>query len=150
MGVVGIAVAAVLAIVITHPKEGTIEWHKRGYQYVRDRAYGQTWSDRWSRWRERITGAQRPPPSAKEFNALSKKFVEHRNALLELGYLVERRFSISNPDVVAIRLVPDWKGWIPEENALYSSTDWSRDPVELIVIARPEDMPCWEEAVRKA
>jgi hypothetical protein len=62
-----VAVLAVMAAACTGPPKGSVEWHKQEYLSARTREYNQ------------------------EFHTK-----RHRRALIELGYLEQREFTVSN------------------------------------------------------
>jgi hypothetical protein len=85
-GVIGVA-----AYVLSQPKEGTVEWHKREYLD----AMRWRWSDRlevmWDRVTDKSNRRYRVfhPEDLKRRNA-------HQAALVRLGYLQERTFYLTN------------------------------------------------------
>ena len=78
------------------------------------------------------------------------KLKEHRSALLETGYFVQRTFVITNGDALKISkaIALGWRELIPKENIRYTWMENIRADV-VTIVGRPEDMPKWEEAVRK-
>jgi hypothetical protein len=87
-----LAVAAIVAIamgarLLSQPKKGSVEWHKR--EYLRAHAMPSTWRG--------VRYFVQPGFAQPEYwNQRARRIHFHRQALLESGYLTEREFVVSN------------------------------------------------------
>jgi hypothetical protein len=86
-----------------------------------------------------------------ELEALSRKVNEHQRALIEYGYLIERSLSTTNRAwLVSTRVSRRQEQIIPRENREYACISDGPEWHLVKVIGRREDIPKWEEAIRKA
>jgi hypothetical protein len=134
------------AFLFRQPKEGSIEWHKRKYLAAEDKMRGRTWFTPVANAYHKVTGTVRSLPvrDAGEMQLLHSERENHRTALVELGYLVQRTFLVSNsPAVVGNRVIrsPGVPG------GRYSLITVSSDDIKIT--APPADMPKWERLIRQ-
>jgi hypothetical protein len=100
---VAVVVIGALAIWVSEPKMGSVEWHKREYLRDWNRAAGNTWTDY---VRRRLPIARRiiePGVTFEELREIAPSLHSNHNALVSLGYVVTTTVSVTNqpPDVVA-------------------------------------------------
>jgi type II secretory pathway component GspD/PulD (secretin) len=130
----GVAVA-VAVLVLTGLGERGIEYHKREYLKA---LRGTTMRDRAHNLFLWLAGKR--PPSG--WPQPSKQALKHENSLIALGYLERREFIVSNRPaakmVLAHRNLPEcFRIEQPRANV-------------LVIVAPKDEMPIWEEVVRKA
>jgi len=106
IAVIAIAAITVAVLIVSEPKEGSVEWHKGKYLVAWKRANGEDWRCRvvaFARKRN-LRAADFLLPSFAEITSLDEEASLHRDALVRLGYLVEKdiAFSIGAPDVLGI------------------------------------------------
>lgn len=150
----GLLPALVIGLVVVWvllPRRGSVAWHKRELSTALARWEGNTAMDKVKRLWGKVTGqAVTWQMEAEEANALVEKMDEHRLALIEAGYLVERRFTTTNnAQIVSMRCASNRDRMIPKEHREFA---WIADAVNsnaVTVIGRPEDFPKWEEMIRK-
>ena len=141
-------VIGVVAYVLSEPKKGTLEWHKRELL----RATGGSLEHKLKKLWYRIQGKYEvgyyvliPQPE--------KRRSDHYKALLNLGYIVEREFALSNRSVDEMRVAcgevlfedPRWRH-VRRELLVVSA----RGTNVLVVAALPEDLLVISNAILKA
>ena len=75
----------------------------------------------------------------------------HRAALVNLGFLIERRISVTNR-VAICSLVAPFEFWSGESGLRFfvERFDWlEADQTTIVVTARPGTMPQWEAVIQK-
>src|SRR5688500_7864821 len=96
IGAIAAMLIGVAAYVLSQPKEGTLEWHKREYKSHMRRIGGER--TLFDRIRSEFGLPRRPD-----------RHLEHRRALIDLGYLEERNIILTNltnnPEVFSKALV---------------------------------------------
>src|SRR5688572_29629717 len=98
IGLLIVASGAVTLAIVSIPKEGSARWHEREYAAAIKELEGKTLSQRVSRLWGKISGRPVKRLQVKQFQQLQRKLEEHRRELVKAGYLVERRFSVTNRD----------------------------------------------------
>ena len=131
-----------------------VERHKRAYQAARKKITGRDWftpieefyckTTKRSRWTRSLT--------TNEIQTLQAQLNSNRIALVNLGFLVERTFIISNQpvDVVSARVSAPFCAMLPRARERYTSLDCLPRPNVLVVTGFSQDMPAWESAITKA
>jgi hypothetical protein len=133
IGAIAVVVIGAGAYVFSQPKEGTVEWHKQACESEARRIFKPTLFDRARR-------ALDLPPRPNRYR-------EHRRALVNLGYLEERQFILTNKPA---KVLPALRQWAT--NDLRQDRLWSMDVISnniLTVRAERHSLPKWEEAVRR-
>jgi len=151
IGFIVIVGGAIAVAILSGPRRGTVQWHKREFSTAMDRLEGNRSIDRLSRLWGKITG--RPVTweiGAEEGQALILKLDEHRIALIEHGYLIEQKVGTTNNAItVSMRCAMNQERMIPKEHREFA---WIADAAQtnwVTVIGRREDLPKWEEMIRK-
>ena len=147
IGVLAIIGAGFLLFVLSQPKKGSSEWHQREFRAAYDRLTGRTWLDRVRGFCRRVLGLRIPPMGKYERNSLCDRLDRHEKALIDLGFLKKRTLSFHSymthfPGGGMVR--PRY-----ESLSIYARADYGAKVGEIIVIGAPEDMPKWEELLRK-
>src|SRR5687768_7010495 len=96
IGLLANVVIGVVAFVVSQPKEGSLEWHKKELRWGVDHFAGRTFTARCRSLLGRVRTQWRWQIDPDEGHALAEKLDKHRAALIEMGYLVERSFATSN------------------------------------------------------
>lgn len=97
IGLLAVVVIGVVGFLISQPKEGSVEWHKREYFAAMDRATGNTWRDRVERVYHNIRKSAPPAePWGLQQQKNAEKMSSNFTALLRIGYLTKRRFVLNN------------------------------------------------------
>lgn len=134
IGAVVVVVISVAAYFLSLPKEGTVEWHKRRCEKEMLALGGQ------KTMLDRVRRELGFPPR-------KQRYYEHSQALMALGYLEERHFTLTNnPDNPSLVLF-QWA-----TNALPQDRLWGIGLVSnnvLMIRAERHSMKKWEEAVRR-
>ncbi len=156
IGAVAIVAVGVLALVVSEPKKGSVEWHKKEYLAAWKRINGITWHDGMDRYWAKITGT--PLKTKRELVMVSgptlpysEALLLHHEALIRLGYLVEERFEVSNTGKkVAEKAYRLAKEAIPRDR-MECTQILSWDRIRGITIIAPrQDMATWEKVLREA
>ena len=133
MGVLafGLAVAIYFA---SQPKEGSVEWHKREYENHMHRLDDKrTLLDQ---IRSAFGLARRPD-----------RHMEHRRALIDLGYLEEREIVLTNNPEGFSQALVQWATNEFPQNRLWAFGVRSNNV--MFLRAERHNMKKWEEAVRR-
>ena len=153
IGVLAIIGIGVLVFVLSQPKPGTVEYHKREYRAAREEMFGRKWYSSIARVvRKVISIPQRQRSlSLSEAQALQQRQTAARDALIKLGYLVERRFTLSNQPAQSIigPVLVSARDVIPQETRYYTCVLLAESNL-IVLAAAPADVPKWEELIRKA
>jgi hypothetical protein len=131
LAVIGIAAAVYLG---TQPKKGSVEWHKREYENHMQRLAGKR--TLFDRIRSVFGLARRPD-----------RHMEHRRALIDLGYLEEREIILTNNPEGFSQALVQWA-----TNEFPQSWLWAfgvRSNSVMFLRAERHNMKKWEEAVRR-
>ena len=139
---VAIVVVGVLAYVVSRPKRGSVEWHKRE---VIQAAKGD-WRDRAHNLWNRVTGRE-------ELFHSNDRRSSNLEALLRLGYLEQREFVVSNRSLDKVfhqshQLARTDRRWRRLQK-WFIDVDRKGTNV-VVVVATREDMPILSEAIGKA
>lgn len=155
IGLLAIVVISVGAFVLTRPKEGSIEWHRRKYLAAWDRQHENTLVDRLKRKYHGVTRTTPRMRTTVEFHehlkAMQKnldEIREHREALVRLGYLIERQFVLSSRHTNNMATTV-WKtlGRGPE---VINGQAWMLSGTNLIFVSAPRNMmPKYEKLIYK-
>jgi hypothetical protein len=134
IGVIAVSVIGVAAYILSQPKEGTLEWHKREYENHMRRLDGKrTLLDR---IRSAFGLSRRPD-----------RHLEHRRALIDLGYLEEREIILTNNPKGFSQALIQWA-----TNEFPQNCFWLfgvRTNNVMFLQAERHNMKKWEEAVRR-
>jgi len=149
-GLLILAVLGVVAVVLTRPKEGSIAWHKREYLS----AYEGSWEQRAEKGLNRLFGKPTPSWPAGRWDLIEK----HQRALIELGYLEERKLVLSNRAgnvmAVAANTVRANRSADPGLERLRDTHRFifvsAPETNTLVIVAPRDDMPVLVEVIRKA
>jgi hypothetical protein len=135
IAVVAVLVIAVAAYVVSQPHKGTIDYHKREYLEALNDT---TLRDRGRHFLGWV--ARKRPPSGRP--EPSKRLLTHERTLVALGYLERREFIISNrPAAYLILAHPNLPECVRIEEPATNI---------LAIVAPRDEMPIWEDIVRKA
>jgi hypothetical protein len=137
--VIGIAV-----YLLSQPKEGSVEWHKREYRSARMSLAAAT--------RSVSNGAPVQPLTRSERQPLVNKLYAHEEALLAAGFLAKRELPLNGADATPVIME------LASESAIegYASGRLKVDVrgtniVDTLVLTAPSnDLPKWEALIRKA
>lgn len=152
IGLLAVVVIGVVAFFVSQPKRGTVEWHKDRYRALQRAIQHGTWPERAKNVLNRIVFGKvhgRLGVSTAWFEQLER----HRRSLIELGYLEEREFVLSNR---SIDHVIHESSRVIRADARWESVNWefihnsARGSNVLVTIAARQDMPIFVEAIRRA
>jgi hypothetical protein len=150
IGLLALAVIGVVAFVLTRPKEGTLRYHLSEYLTLQRQISQGTPMERTRNIVNRMFGRRGYVGLSVDHFA---RVEEHRKALIDLGYLEQREFVLSNRPANQV---------ISEHNTLIAADRrWQgyrreflqvtlRGTNVIVIVARREDMPVSAEAIRKA
>jgi hypothetical protein len=149
-GLLAMAAIGVVAFLATRPKEGSLQYHLHKYATLQRQIEQGTFMERTRNVVNRFIGRQGYVGLSVDHFARAD---EHRQALIDLGFLERREFVVSNQSALHVmaehnRLIvadPRWKGYRRE--FLDVST---RGTNIVVIVARREDMPLSVDAIRKA
>jgi hypothetical protein len=147
IGATAALVIGVAAYVLSQPKKGTVEWHKAKYMKCFNRMWGNTLWERTGRVARRVVGL---PPPAKPDPRAANEALSHLSALVELGYLSERRYAITNRslnDVLSRTLHA--RSALGRKHLPPQLTE-RIDQTQLVVVALPEIAIKYDELIRQA
>jgi hypothetical protein len=133
IGALAAIVIGFAAYVLSQPKEGTVEWHKRRYEKEMHRIDGK--GTLFDRIRSEFGLPSRP-----------SRHMEHRQALIDLGYLEERQIILTNnPEGFSAALIQWATNELPRDRL------WAFGVRSNVMFIRAErhNMKKWEEAVRR-
>lgn len=153
IGLLAVVVIGVVAFYISQPKKGSVEWHAREYEGLLRRIEGKTLKHRCARVWAAIRRASVPPPlTFKERQALLKELSKQQRIVIRCGYLIERRFVITNYDarVLEARMSREWNSSLPSNRVYHTWLAGARGADILVVVGQPKDMPFWEKMIGKA
>ena len=145
---IGLMTIAAGTYLITEPRKGSVEWHKQKYLAA---ANGSPLSEMRNRIAARLRGKRYVPQLSSD---RSGRIERHQQALLELGFLEERRIVPTN-FMYAPHRIDQWQWhvlWmarhdIPDERLIFPRfRDNGGGTVR--VIAPREDMPAIERAIQ--
>lgn len=151
IGLLAIVVIGVGVFVLTRPKPGTVEWHKRQYLATLDRLLGRTTANHLRSHIVRIAKIPLPELSNRKQQALKEKIAVHRAALIQAGYLEERRFAVSNWPAQAIeRGAQIIIGAASNQTVRFAlvTADVTNTNV-LVVTAVPTDLPMCQDVIER-
>jgi hypothetical protein len=143
-----IVVIGVGVFVLTRPKPGTVEWHKREFSEASNYLLKDSPSDRVRRFWWRITGQLAPAPQIGEAVEQVNRMESNRVALVKLGYFVERKFCVTNSSVDRIASGLMRHPLFRRGEADISNSYMGRSLGKVEVTARPKDVPKIEAMIR--
>jgi hypothetical protein len=141
IGAIAVIALGVLALVLSQPKKGSVEYHKK--QFLRAHYSGSV--------AQRLL--PRGPTSLRVayFRRKEGQINYHRQRLVELGYLREKVFVISNQPtwgvVNALRLSVDTFTALAPQITFAAVLDETTNSVRLV--GPPDEIPKWEALIRK-
>jgi len=146
-----VAVGA-LAFVFSQPKKGSVEWHKREYRAIRmDGAERDPdLSDRVRQIYGRVVRRTAPRLTEAERRALVNEMDGHEKALVELGFLVTREVSVGQNTYAALMTLHSTRAAEGYASGSVITAGSFGTGAVIAVTAPANDMPKWEEVVRKA
>ena len=149
IGVLAPIGVGVLVFVVSQPKKGTVEWHKKEYSALIDQIYGRRFVDRAREFIERNTGWCKRRNWQRQELALRMKAEVHRLALVETGDIAPRFFAVSNDNAVsrAVEVAFSKKG--QKERALITCRVGGGGGA-ICVTGPSDDMAFWKDLIRKA
>jgi hypothetical protein len=153
IGVIAVVLVGVIAYVIMQPRKGTAEYHKKEYRAAREKMYGVKWYSPVTRVLGKVVPVpqRRKAMSYAEVADLQRRQDAARDALIKVGYLVEKKFTVTNHPASSLI---EWvlvasRDVIPQETRYYSCVLLVQSNV-IVMAATAEDLPRWEELIRKA
>lgn len=151
---VGIAVIAVVILglflyVLSQPKKGSVEWHKRAYLAAWKRLNLDDWRSRFARFLNDKASLKPDSlyPSESERGLLTEKIASHRRALVRLRYLTEKVIVVSDaPDDSLVQSMPEW----PEKDSPFLDFEFISDKgTNGVLITGPvTSIEPWEKSLR--
>jgi hypothetical protein len=143
-------VIGVAAYLVSQPKEGTVEWHKRRFERGWKKMAGETRWDRILQTINRTVGTElRAKP---DYAELEKQTDADYEALLRLGFVAKKYYAFTNKTLdIDAPWITDVYRVLPRERAMFSCfgvADFGSNV--LSVVAPPEDIPAWEKFVAEA
>jgi hypothetical protein len=144
---IAVAVAVVVAAyVLSHPKEGSVEWHKKEFRRAASRMKPGPWAKRLAGTYQKVT--RRQAPWIGDWYEEKEKYVSSYTALVNMGYLERRRFGLTNRHGSEIQSAVE-RAWGGKKRAAEAFV-WSLQTRDAIVVMAPRTMmPRVEEIVRK-
>lgn len=139
--------------VLAQPREGSPEWHAREYESIVRQIEGRTIRYRCAKWWAKFRGARVPPPvTLNQRKELTRELKKQQRAIIECGYLLERRFSITNYDarVLEAKMWRKWNALVPTNRVYHTWLAGARGNDIMVVVGQPQDFPLWERAIREA
>ncbi len=133
IGVIAAVAVGVGANRLSQPRKGSVEWHKQACENEARRIFKPTLFDRVRR--------------ACDLPSRPNRYREHRQALVDLGYLEERQFVLTIEPAKALPALHRWA-----TNELQQDRLWSMDVISnniLTIRAERHSLGKWENAVRK-
>lgn len=142
IGLFGLVASAVLVFVLTQPRKGTVEYHLRAYRAELDRCYGR--ESLVKRSVDTVRGWVGLYPT----DVTDQGVVAQEDALIKLGYLERREFTVTN--LAAGHAVATLG-----QKAMTAIPGLCRircgpRPGVVVIVARREDMPKWRKLVGEA
>ena len=140
ISVITMAVIGVATYMLSQPKRGTVEWHLRELRHIDGIV------DQWiGRYGSRGMADMNRRQQIKEWQS-------HTDALIKLGFLERRLFTVTNnrPQEIA-RALWNARAQHPDVNWEFGGPEYDDTTTnELAVMAPPNEMPRWETLIRKA
>jgi hypothetical protein len=136
----------VVGYVLSQPRKGSLEWHKREYLRAWKRVTGSTLRDRIQY--VYFSSTKKPEKVWGQPKDL-EKFFTNQAVLVQLGYLEARQFTVTN--LPARDLTERFFGEFAENQLDFVDVEYSKRPEsnDMIVIAPRTFMPTVEEWIRK-
>jgi hypothetical protein len=150
IGAVAVIALGVLVFVLSQPRKGSVEWHKREYARAARRVTVGPWVQ-WVGWVYE-TASKRQAPWLSQGTAAEAYIRLHTNhiALLRMGYVRHHRFALVYREAGQLRTTVE-AAFGGEKKALRRGV-WVSDKVAgVLIVEAPRGMlPRIEELVRKA
>ena len=164
IGLLAIVVIGVVAFFVSRPKNESLEHLKGKYvEACSTRLKSDQWRYKWSRlWGE-------GKPWGTYYRHTRERVVSAERPLIKMNYLEARTFVISRRDPAAVGadIIEAWTVRFPNRTPVLSVLDTNNFALvalrqseviarlrtagdKLLLVAPREDMPVWEELVRKA
>jgi hypothetical protein len=149
IGLLVVAGIGVAAYVVSLPEEGTLDWHKREYLRVRKQVERRTMRDQFERLYVRI----RKPRNYRFSSVPGDELRKHKEALVRLGFLEEKRVQVGQPFAAQLsRILDEGRAVIPEERLGFvhlSVPPVLSIPSYVYITAPRENIAVWERLIRK-
>jgi hypothetical protein len=149
IGLLAIGAIGVVVFWVSQPKRGSLEWHKREYFALVDRMCERRPVDRALKWIQSKTGLQLPGNKGEKQLRLARKAEVHRLALIERGYITQRRFVVFNDNAVHRLLHAERLRKGNKERAYFTCRTAGGGGV-LLVTGPLDDIAFFEDLIRKA
>ena len=152
IGLLAVVVIGTAVFFFSQPKKGSVEWHMQQRVKGWNRLNGETWPERSKRIIFDITGHALQPQrlSADEWHRISREAESNWVALVNAGYLREKRFVLTNTTFEALYRSASPLERYPVHDPFVKVWPVKRDAGEEIVLtAPPEVIREWETVVRK-
>jgi hypothetical protein len=146
IGATAALVIGVAAYILSQPRKGTVEWHKANYMKCFNRMWGNTLWEKTQRVARRVVGLPPPQPDPQAAN----EALSHLSALVELGYLSERRYAITNRSLNDVLSRTLHARWVLGRKHLPPQLTERIDQTQLVVVALPEIADKYDELIRQA
>lgn len=146
---------AILPFVVPapRPRTGTIKYHQKEFLRITERLNEASWLDRIRRTWSRLTGSQPKPMTIEVRQKLRKSASEHHDELERLGFLDRRKIvvrDLARVGPVLGQINARTNSANPYGNGILQTLPGTNTKYMVIVIALPDDLPEWEERIRKA
>jgi hypothetical protein len=132
-------------------KQDPVAYHKRQLRAAHDKMFSRRWYTPAEEFYCKLTRTTRRPPkklALPEIQALVEQMNAARRALVKEGYLVERRFTVSNQSPNSLVWAVTSRRWIPAERARFGNV--RPEDSAIVVTGFREDMATWEKVIRDA
>ena len=144
-----IIAVGVLAVVVSQPKEGTVEYHLREYRRAERELMANTWRDRCGIGWSMLTGKPYVPSiDMNDPNNPLTRWEKHEQALIALGCWEKREFYLTYKSGAQIgKNLESLKAALPQDER--SQVWYAPQTKQITIRSRRADMPKWEEMIRK-
>jgi len=149
IGLLSLSVIGAAVFFFSQPRKGTVEWHKKQYVDARMRLWDKTLRDRMVRMVRVVTGKKDFGRRAeREYDSMISNEVTQEAILLEKGFLARRLVTVDFTNVNAVHyyMAQSADAIDGYANGHFKGTD---DGWCFEVTAPPNDLPKWEELIRK-
>lgn len=148
IGLLAITTIGTVIFFTSQPRKGSVAWHKKEYLAAVKTLFRIRSTDR---LRKRM-GLPKESIDATQSRRLKFGLTEHQRTLLESGYLIERRFVISNRPVSVVHgeMAAIWLALLKSGHELFTWLHTNTAANAVSVIGRAEDLPFWEDAIRRS
>ena len=152
IGAGAMVAVGMLAFVVSQPKRGSVEWHKREYHAIRvDGAERDPdLSERVRQVYGRVVRRMAPRLTEAERHALVNEMDGHQKALVELGFLVTREVVVGQNSYAALMALHSTRAVEGYASGRFVSDGSFGTGAVIAVTAPAVDVSRWEEIVRDA